>query len=865
MHPATPPELRSVRQWTGRWIWVEGERKPFHFFLYARRSFDLAEAPAAARLRISASDRYALWVNGNYIARGPARSDPRRKSYDIHDVAAHLRPGANTIAVRAYHYATPRDGDGWSSWSGNAYGVGERAGLWAQLDIEDDDGATSTIGTDSAWRVRPAKAWDRTIKVIHSLVGPPEVFDAAADPPDWMQPDFDDGDWDAAWEVPTRDYDWVLLEARETALLDEREVFPARVSATGEVIEESRGAVRDLPERLVQEVHFPLEHAVIENVDALMGPDGVSELRSTFARGHGIRSPFIVLDFGRQLFGFPRVRLTAPAGAIVDMTYGQQLIDDRIPPGAPYGDRYLAREGAQVWEPAEYKQFRYLHLCVRSTYAPVHIESVSVDEYVYPAERRGAFECDDPLLGALWTACADTAYLNFEDTLVHEGFRERAIFNTGDGSHVMHMCFAAYGDLTLTDRFMRLVPLSNRGDGMLQMVYPPENAQRYVVANFLFQWSMRVREHYLHTGRRWVLEELYRSVPPQIDWYEPHRDADGLLRNLPLQNTLDWTANDLRGASFITNALYVGGLEDAAWLADRVGMPRDAERWRRIAADVRETLRRNFWDEDRGLFWDSDRATGPDGVYSDISNAYAILYGIAPPERVEAVARAIVEQYDDLVQATPLFFGYVADAILGVGLIDEGLDLIKRRYRPMLESTDNPMIWELWDPFTGGHRIVEDSDYAQRHDENYVRPMSTRSLAHTGGILVGYVLSTRVLGVTPTGPGFGTCRSAPRPGSLPRVEGTFPTPHGDIAVRWRRTADGQTLEVDVPRGVEAEVVLKRAVDLREALVYRDSETPLDAAEAVTAAGFVVTDAEVRTTVRTGTHAFELRVADNMPS
>jgi len=206
----------------------------------------------------------------------------------------------------------------------------------------------------------------------------------------------------------------------------------------------------------------------------------------------------------------------------------------------------------------------------------------------------------------------------------------------------------------------------------------------------------------------------------------------------------------------------------------------------------------------------------------------------------------------------------VADAILGAGLIDEGLDLIKRRYRPMLESTDNPMIWELWDPFTGGHRIVEDSDYAQRHDENLVRPMSTRSLAHTGGILVGYVLSTRVLGVTPTGPGFETCRIAPRPGSLPRAEGTFPTPHGDVGVRWRRTDDGQVLEVDVPRGVEAEIVLVRSGGPGETLVYRDSETLLDDAEAVAATGFVVTDSDVRTTVRTGTHAFELRAMGTTP-
>ena len=97
------------------------------------------------------------------------------------------------------------------------------------------------------------------------------------------------------------------------------------------------------------------------------------------------------------------------------------------------------------------------------------------------------------------------------------------------------------------------------------------------------------------------------------------------------------------------------------------------------------------------------------------------------------------------------------------------------------------------------------------------------------------------------------------------MEGAFPTPHGDIAVRWRCTADGQALEVDVPRGVEAEVVIERAVDRGETLVYRDSETPLEDTAAVAAAGFQVTAAEVRTTVRTGTHAFELRVADNMPS
>ena len=60
-------------------------------------------------------------------------------------------------------------------------------------------------------------------------------------------------------------------------------------------------------------------------------------------------------------------------------------------------------------------------------------------------------------------------------------------------------------------------------------------------------------------------------------------------------------------ASFITNALYVKGLEDAAWLADEMGAARDAERWRGSAAHIKAALRELHWNEARSLFVDSYR------------------------------------------------------------------------------------------------------------------------------------------------------------------------------------------------------------------------------------------------------------------
>ena len=111
MSTYTRPPLRSVRQWDGRWIWCKGEAKPYHFYLYARKTFILDGEPTSAQLHITASDRYVLYLNGRYLGRGPARSDPRRKSYDTYDVAASLQKGTNVIGMRAYHYGMPARGE----------------------------------------------------------------------------------------------------------------------------------------------------------------------------------------------------------------------------------------------------------------------------------------------------------------------------------------------------------------------------------------------------------------------------------------------------------------------------------------------------------------------------------------------------------------------------------------------------------------------------------------------------------------------------------------------------------------------------------------------------------------------------------
>ena len=137
-----------------------------------------------------------LYLNGAYVGRGPARSDPRFKTYDTYDVAAALRPGRNVIAVRAYHYGSPAQGSGWGSTSGNGYTAGERAGLWAQVEVTDAGGARQVSGTGPDWRLLPSPAWNTNTPMVNSgLVGSNEIYDASVDVPNWTGVDFDDGEW----------------------------------------------------------------------------------------------------------------------------------------------------------------------------------------------------------------------------------------------------------------------------------------------------------------------------------------------------------------------------------------------------------------------------------------------------------------------------------------------------------------------------------------------------------------------------------------------------------------------------------------------------------------------------------------------
>jgi alpha-L-rhamnosidase len=132
----------ELKKWESQWIWMPENIESD--VMLARRSFDLKELPTKAILRISASSKYELFVNGIPVCQGPARSAPHHQSFDILDISSILNEGKNSIAVRV-HYQQGT----------TSYHLKGRAGLLVQLDIENQ-----TIISDSNWKVSPDLSWD---------------------------------------------------------------------------------------------------------------------------------------------------------------------------------------------------------------------------------------------------------------------------------------------------------------------------------------------------------------------------------------------------------------------------------------------------------------------------------------------------------------------------------------------------------------------------------------------------------------------------------------------------------------------------------------------------------------------------------
>jgi hypothetical protein len=531
----------------------------------------------------------------------------------------------------------------------------------------------------------------------------------------------------------------------------------------------------------------------------------------------GIRDPFVLLDFGRQVNAFPRFDVEGRAGDIVDVAYGEQLVAGRIVPvitGTRCADRYILREGRQEFQSFEWRSFRYLQLSFRTAREPMRVHAVDAVTWRYPAAVRGRFRCSEPVAEQVWDACVNTTDLCTDDAFMDTPLREKRNW-LGDGSHAVLGALAAWGDTPVIRRYFELATQGALGDGMLRMFFPggdfPEKTK---VVNTIPQhalvWACRVGEFYRHTGDRRFLAAMVPTLEGLALWCDRHSNVDGLMDRLPYGCWLDWTPTDIRGANLGTNAFRLRLLDDLAWSSRELERAADADRWAAAAARLRGTLHDRFWDPGHGRFCDSLLRGRQTGVASELGNALCVLLGIADAAQARQAVDLLAAGSPGLAPVTPVFFHYVILSLGAAGRHADALELLRRRFGPMMARSQT--VWEGWNR----HAILNQITHESRDVPDVVpdgrfeawrgsyRPCA-HSLAHCGGVATGWAMLTEFLGIRPKAPGFEGCLLEPRVELFERASGVYPSPKGDIALAWERGKKGTEISVDLPAGLAADL------------------------------------------------------------
>jgi len=207
------------RNWTAKWIWIDGDAQPRNMHVVVRKTFRLADPAVKAELAISADSRYRLMINGQWIGDGPARSFPHRQQFDLYDIAPYLHIGDNTVAISAVHYG-----------EGTFHYILGRAAVLCQIDIENRRGEKLIISSDRTWKILPLSAYSTAVPRISCQMPFEEQYDARLFPPDAWLPGFDDRQWPDAVEIgPVGTAPWIELCPRTIPFLSRTPQYPIAV------------------------------------------------------------------------------------------------------------------------------------------------------------------------------------------------------------------------------------------------------------------------------------------------------------------------------------------------------------------------------------------------------------------------------------------------------------------------------------------------------------------------------------------------------------------------------------------------------------------------------------------------------------
>lgn len=465
-----------------------------------------------------------------------------------------------------------------------------------------------------------------------------------------------------------------------------------------------------------------------------------------------------LFDFGKEVFG--KITLENLDGKERFISLGESL------------EEAIDFEYCQIGLNASGTTFVSEPVAFRYIFVPelTKVEA-SLDFEYLPLENKGAFKCDNEMVNKLWDVCAYTMLLNSREGFFDGIKRDRWVWS-GDAYQTNFVNYYLANDSDIVRRTIRML----RGRD-------PITKHINTITDYTFLWIASVWDYYLHTGDKDFVSDIYPEILDMWGFVEPRLDEDGMYKRQPDDWVfIDWSTFDSAGPMCAENMLLARAYECTAKYACLMGDTDWEKHARKRFEYIVDEINKRYWNEEKGAFVD-DYKSGKNNVTRH-ANIFAILFDYTREERKEKIIKNVI--FNDKITkiTTPYFEFYELDAMCKIGNYEYMTNMIDSYWGEMLRLGATT-IWEEFDPTKKGIEHYE--MYGGKYE---------KSLCHAWGASPIYLLGKYALGVKPTDVGYKSYEVKPSLMTFGKIEGTVPTPCGNIYVSLDKERCEVVSEID---------------------------------------------------------------------
>lgn len=464
-----------------------------------------------------------------------------------------------------------------------------------------------------------------------------------------------------------------------------------------------------------------------------------------------------VADFGKETFGYIKLHGLKGAGAIT-VYYGESLEEAKSEQFCETLDRVQVTENTD----SEYviessKAFRYVNV---QTEGEVKLDSVSMLYEYLPLDYKGSFKCSDEQLNKIWDVSAYTMHLTTREFFIDGIKRDRWVWS-GDAYQSYLMNYYLFFDNPSVKRTLYAL----RGK-------EPVNTHINTIMDYSLYWFLGVYDYYKFSGDKEFVKQIYPRMKTLMDFCLKRRNTNGMMEGL----TGDWVFIDWadglskQGEVSFEQLLLARSLETMA-LCAKINEDIENEKFYKTEAEtLKKKIFEQFWSKDKGAFLHNRVNDTTEDKVTRYTNMFAIFFNYLSEEKKEAVKTNVL--LNDNVQqiTTPYMRFYELEALCQLGEQKYVLNEIRNYWGGMLQLGATSF-WEKYNPNEKGEKQLA----------MYGRPYG-KSLCHAWGASPVYLFGKYYLGVQPLTPGYETYKIEPVLGGLQWMEGTVPTPYGNINI-----------------------------------------------------------------------------------